>query len=76
MHAVSYAFGREEDGTILEDIKAFLCECIFYNIYGEICGIPEFIPRFLKSVIHIPEEGHFWLASLLVIGISKKLVSQ
>ena len=29
MHAVSYAFGREEEGTVLGDIEAVLCECIF-----------------------------------------------
>ena len=37
---------------------------IFYNIYGEICGIPENVPRFLKNVFHIPEGQHLGLASL------------
>ena len=58
MHAVSYAFGREEEGTVLGHIETVLCECSFYKmcIYGEICGIPEIFPRFLKSGIHNPEE--------------------
>ena len=61
--AVSYAFGRKEEGTVLGDIGACLVwvhfefETLFiYNIYGEICGIPKNVPRFLKSVFHIPEE--------------------
>ena len=66
MHAVSHAFGREEEGTVLDDYEAVLCEYIFFlNIYGEICGIWEIFPRFLKSVIHIPEARHLGMASLL-----------
>ena len=64
MHAVSYAFGREEEGTILGDIKTVLWESIFYNIYGQICRIPEIFPRFLKRIIHIPEEGHLGFCNL------------
>ena len=60
MHAVSYAFGREEEGSILGS----LVWVHFYNIYGKICGIPEIFPEILKSVIHIPEEWHLGLASL------------
>ena len=50
-----HAFGRVEEGTALGDFDAVLCE---------ICGIPEIFPRFLKSVMHIPEEQHLGLASL------------
>ena len=64
MHAVSYTFGREEEGTILGDFEPFFYECIFYNIYGKICGIAESFPIFLKSVVHIHEERHLGLASL------------
>ena len=63
-HAVSYAFEREKEGTVQGDIETLLCECILCNIYGEVCSIPENIPRFLKSVVHIPEERHLGLASL------------
>ena len=39
----SFAFRREEDGTVLCDIEALLtrnlCECILY-FYDEICSIP------------------------------------
>ena len=64
MHAVSYGYGREEEGTVLGDIEAALCECTFYNNNGKICGITEIVPRFLKNVIHISEVPHFGLASL------------
>ena len=33
MHAVSHAFGREEEGTVLDDIEAVLCEYIFFTTY-------------------------------------------
>ena len=36
------------------------------SFYGEICGIPENVPRFLKNAFHIPEESHLGLASLLM----------
>ena len=62
---------REEEGTVLCDIQTRptrnLCECILY-FYGEICGIPENVPRFLKNAFHIPEERHLGLASLLVLS--------
>ena len=65
--ALSHAFRREEEGTVLSDIEARLtrnlCECILY-LYGEINGIPENVPRFLKNAFHIPEECHFGLAFL------------
>ena len=52
---------------MLGDIEACLtrnlCECILY-FYGELCGIPENVPRFLKNAFHIPEERHLGLASL------------
>ena len=32
---------------------------------GEIFGIPENVPRFLKNVFHIPDERQLGLASLL-----------
>ena len=32
--------------------------------YGEKCGIPENVPRFLKNAFHFPEERHLGLASL------------
>ena len=51
-----------EEGTVFGDIEACLtrnlCECILY-FHGEICGIPENVPRFLKNAFHIPEERHF-----------------
>ena len=53
--ALSYAFGREEEGTVLDDVEALtrnLSECIFY-FYGEICSIPENVTRFLKNAFHI-----------------------
>ena len=65
--AHSHAFGREEEGTVLGDIEASLtrtlCECILY-FYGEIWGILENVPRFLKHAFHIPEERHLGMASL------------
>ena len=33
MHAVSYAFGREKEGTLLGDVEAVLCECIFLHLW-------------------------------------------
>ena len=30
---------------------------IFHNIYGEICGIPDNVPRFLKNVFFIFLKG-------------------
>ena len=36
----------------------------FLYFYGEICGISENFPRFLKNAFHFPEEGHLGLASL------------
>ena len=36
------------------------CECILY-FFGEICGILENVPRFLKNAFHIPEERHLGL---------------
>ena len=42
----------------------------FYNIYGKICGIPENFPRYLKSVVHIPEEQHLGLASLYQVYLN------
>ena len=33
MHANSYAFGREEEGTVLGDIEAIVCECIFFTTF-------------------------------------------
>ena len=72
MHAVSYAFGREEEGTILGGIEAVLCECNFYKIFGEIWGIAENFPRFLKSAVHFPEERHLGLASLQLLLYSTK----
>ena len=65
--ALGHAFGREEEGTILCNIKARLtrnfCECNLY-FYDKICGIPENVPRFLKNALHIPEECNLGLASL------------
>ena len=58
------ALGREEEGTVIGDIQAILCECIFYNFYGEICGIPKNFHRFLKSYVHMPDEQNLGLASL------------
>ena len=41
-NSLSYAFGREEEGTVLGDIEVCLtrnlCECI------STCGIPENVP--------------------------------
>ena len=53
----SYAFGR---GTVLVDIEAVLCECI----YGEICSIMENFPEIPEKWHHIHEERHVGLASL------------
>ena len=54
-------FGRENQGTVLGNNEARLtrnvCECIFY-FYGEICGILENVPRFLKNAFHIREERY------------------
>ena len=65
--ALSHAFGREEESTVLCDIEACLtrnlCEFILY-FYGEICAVPENVARFLKNAFHIPEERHSGLASL------------
>ena len=65
--ALNHAFGREEEGNVLGDIGARLtrnlCECILF-FYGEICGIAENVPRFLKNAFHIPEERYLGLASL------------
>ena len=65
--ALSHAFGREEEGTVVDDIEARvtrnLRKCILY-FYGEIWGIPENVPRFLKNAFHIPEKLHLGLASL------------
>ena len=33
-------------------LKRNLYECILY-FYGEICGLPENVPRFLKNAFHI-----------------------
>ena len=53
------------------------CVSAFFTTFmAKYVAFRKFIPRFLKSVIHIPEEGHLGLASLLFIGISKKLDSQ
>ena len=71
--ALRNAFGREEEGSVLGDIEARLtknlCECILY-FYGEICGIPENVPIFLKNAFHIPEEHQLELASLHYITLS------
>ena len=52
---------------MLGDIEAS-CVSAFCNIIkhfiGEIVGIPENVPRFLKNVFHIPDEGQLGLASL------------
>ena len=65
--ALSHAFGREEEGTVLCDNRACLtrnlCELILY-FYGVICGIPENVARFLENAFHIPEECRLGLASL------------
>ena len=66
--ALSHAFRKEEEGTVLCDIAEArftrnMCACILY-FYDEICGIPENVPRFLKNALHIPEERHLGLASL------------
>ena len=37
-------------------LKLFLQETLYF--YGEICSIPENVPRFLKYAFHIPEERH------------------
>ena len=66
MHAVSYAFGREEGGTILGDMETVFCLCIFYNMAKSAAFQKIF--RFLKSVVHIPEERHLGLASLVYLG--------
>ena len=42
MHAVSYVFGREEEGTVLVDIEAVLCECIFYKIIAKYGAFRKF----------------------------------
>ena len=34
------------------------------HFIGEIFGIPENVPRFLKNVFHIPDERQLGLASL------------
>ena len=34
------------------------------HFIGEIFGIPENVPRFLKNVFHIPDEQQLGLASL------------
>ena len=43
--------GGTKEGTVLCGIKTCLtrnlCKCIFY-FNGEICGIPENVPRFMK----------------------------
>ena len=48
VEAISHAFGREEEGTVLGDIEACLIrnlfECILY-FYGEIWGIPAKCPQ-------------------------------
>ena len=75
--ALSHAFGREEEGTVLGDIEArltrnlYFCECILY-FYGEIWCILENVPRFLKNDFHIPEERHLELAYLCRENIKKK----
>ena len=67
--AVSHAFGREEEGSVLGNIEVCvtrnLCECLLF-FYGEICGILENVPRFLKNAINIPEERHLGLTSLVL----------
>ena len=54
--ALSHAIGREEEGTGLGDIEARLirnlCKCILY-FYGEIYGITDNVPRFLKNAFHL-----------------------
>ena len=67
--ALSHAFGREEEGTVLGDIEGCLtrnlCECILY-LYGEICGIPENVPRFLKMpLIFLKSSIYGWNLWLL-----------
>ena len=54
------------ESTVLGDVEAHLVSafCNIYNICGEICGIPENFRRFLKSVVHFPEEQHLGLAPL------------
>ena len=37
------------------------------HFIGEIFGIPENVPRFLKNVFHIPDERQLGLASLRLI---------
>ena len=49
--------------VLQETCVSLFCN-IVYNIYGEICGIPENVPRFLKNDFHISEEQHLRLASL------------
>ena len=40
---------------------------ILQHFIGEIFGIPENVPRFLKNVFHIPDERQLGLASLLYL---------
>ena len=44
------------------------CVSAFCNVLqqfiGEIFGIPENVPRFLKNIFHIPDERQLGLASL------------
>ena len=52
---------------MLGDIEACLVLVHFVTLQhftGEIFGIPENVPRFLKNVFHIPDERQLGLASL------------
>ena len=49
--------------------KAILNPSFVSAFYGKICGIAENFPKFLKSVVHIPEERHLGLSSLCIIGV-------
>ena len=58
---------RELFSAILKLVLQETCVSAFCKFYGEICGIPENIPRFLKNANHIPEESHLGLASLILV---------
>ena len=48
MHAVSYAFAREEEGTLLGDIEAVLCECIFTTFMAKYVAFWKISPDSCK----------------------------
>ena len=61
-------YARSWNKALLNLVLQETCECILY-FYGEIWGIPENVPIFLKNAFHIPEERHLEFASLEVFEI-------